>query len=108
MNDDLPQFDAANLSNNWTEITDTYSLAPFQFVTPVAIQLLRADGKRVVVTGIITSTEDVYEGESTDPTESIIYFQQADLTTIKWSEMKGVLAMVAIPQNEWNEGTNGE
>ena len=98
MNEDLPQFDAHE-PNGWAEITSAYDLAPLAHHIPVAIQVLRPTG-RSLITGLISSTEDTFDGESEEPVRSIIYFVQAEPLHIEWSKVSGVLAMAGIPPQE--------
>jgi hypothetical protein len=100
VNADLPQFDQANPSNGWTEITDAYTLSPFLFSIPVGIQVFGRDGRRSVNTGLLSGTEDRYapaEEGGDDLMESVFYFQEGPPLTVKWVEVRGVVAMLATP-----------
>ena len=65
--------------------------------------------RRVLTTGIITSTEDQFAPNSMDndnPLMSVIYFRDAEPLRINWGEVKAVLAMVAVVTGE--EEQHGE
>ena len=103
-NPDLPQFDPQKLSGNWAEVGSAYDLSSFLFSIPVAIQTIRLDGRRALSTGLLTATEDRFapgaEGEVL--VESIFYFKDTPPLTVAWSQVKGVIAMIAteFPQEE--------
>ena len=104
MNPDLPQFEEG--MEGWSEITLAYDLAPVIMMVPVAIQIL-TENHRVLATGIITSTEDVFDGDSKDnekPITSIIYLRDAEKLSINWARTKAVLAMVALAAGEVEHG----
>lgn len=106
MNPDLPQFEEG--VEGWTEITTAYDLAPVSFAIPVAIQVW-SGSRRVLTTGIITSTEDQFAVDSTDnskPLMSVIYFRDAEPLRINWGDVRAVLAMVAVVTGE--EEQHGE
>lgn len=90
---DLPQFDSEKLTGGWTEIDSAYGLSPFLFSIPVAIQTFNNDGKRALITGLLTGTEDRYDSEGL--VSSIFYFKDSPEMTVQWRDVKGVLVMVA-------------
>lgn len=107
MNDDLPQF--TDGGEGWMEITTAYDLSPFLFSIPVAVQVITGT-RRVLSTGLLTSTEDQFASGSTDndaPLMSVIYFRDAEPLRINWGDTKAVLAMVAVATGEEEEHGTG-
>lgn len=96
MNDDEtpPLFDVDD-PNRWGLIQTAFQVAGFLFGPPIALHILRPDGSMTYVVGVLTGTEDTHARGSDVPTESLFYFQDAEVLTINWSKTAAVLAMVS-------------
>lgn len=111
MNADLPQFNASDPSNNWTEVTSSYDLSAFLFSIPVALQVFTTSGKRTTTTGLLTGTWDEYEQTAEDEwklVRSVFSFQEAEALPVVWSDVHGVLVMVATPFEKPEGEANAE
>lgn len=111
MNPDLPQFEHG--LEGWAEINLAYDLASYIYVTPVAIQVVTGQ-RRVLTTGILTSTEDQFSAEDKDnskPLFSMFYFQDAEPLRVNWGDTLAVIAMAAVAVGEETDhgsGSQGE
>lgn len=110
MNADLPQFNASNPSNGWTEVTSSYDLSAYLFSIPVAIQVFTNEGKRTTTTGLLTGTWDEFDrnGDEWTLVRSVFSFQGADTLPVVWSDVRGVLAMLALPVEKEEAASHGE
>ena len=108
MNPDLPQFEHG--LEGWSEITLGFDLAPYIEAIPVAVQVW-GTSFRSLTTGIVVSTDDQFDGASTDnerPIRTIIYFRDAEELNIVWANTRAVLAMVAVVTGEEEHDSNGD
>jgi hypothetical protein len=93
----------------WGVILSSYDLASFVLAAPLALHIFHKDGKRTLVTGVLTSTEDTYAtAQSPRPTESLFYMKNADILTIDWSKVGIVMAQVAVVVEDGPGGQAGE
>lgn len=110
-NPDLPQFDAQNPSNGWTEIGSSYDVSAFLFSIPIALQIITNAGIRTVTTGLLTVTWDEYKAHGVDGwsiTRSIFSFKDGDPIVVQWDAVQGVLVLVATEFPQEGEGNAPE